>query len=136
MLRSVGYTQERCLLALRGYWDELDTLRDELDLLGEADRRAVRSCQVQFAQLLRDLDGDLEVRRGPAAIVRMSEVEANSLVPVLRDVRRALTDLPELPDRSWLEAIDLAQRLLQDVSRSLARASTGAMLGHVNALGA
>ena len=136
MLRTVGFSRERCLLAVRGYWDEIETLLDELELLAAADRLSVRSCQVQFEQLLRDLDGDLDVRRGPAAIVRMSEVEANSLVPVLRDVRRALTDLPELPDRSWLEAIDLAQRLLQDVSRSLARASTGAMLGHVNALGA
>ena len=136
MHRSVGYSQERCLLALRGYWDELDTLRDELDLLGTSDLRAVRSCQVQFEQLLRDLDGDLDVRRGPAAIVRMSEVEANTLVPVLRAVRKALGDLPELPDRSWVEAIGAAQRLLQDASRELARLDHGALYARVSAGGA
>ena len=121
MIRSVGYTHERCLLSLRGYWDELDTLRDEVDLLAEADRQAVRSCQVQFLQLVRDLDGDLDVRRGPAAIVRMSEVEATTLLPALRAVRQALADLPEMPDRSWSEALGRAQRLIQEASRDLAR---------------
>ena len=122
MKRSVGYTAERCLLALRGYWDEMDMLQDELERLGEADRRAVRSCQVQYAQLLRDLDADIDVRRGPAAIVSMSEVEASRFLPVLRSVRATLDSVPELPDRSWCEVLSRAQGLLQDATRELVRA--------------
>ena len=66
----------------------------------------------------------------------MSEVEANTLVPVLRAVRKALGDLPELPDRSWVEAIGAAQRLLQDASRELARLDHGALYARVSAVGA
>jgi len=118
-MRSVGYTAERCLLALRAYWDEMDTVNDELERLAEADAEAVRSCQVQFAQLLRDLDADLEVRRGPSAIVRMSDVEAHTLLPALREARRTLTDLPGTPDRSWGAALARAQSVLQQASRAL-----------------
>ena len=66
---------------------------------------------------------DLEVRRGPAAIVRMSDIEASRFLPSLRDVRALLADLPELPDRSWSEALGRAQGVLAQVSRDLSRAS-------------
>lgn len=120
-MRMVGFSRERCLIALRGYWDEIETLRDDLDLLAEADRAAVRSCQVQFWQLLRDLDADIGARRAAEAIVRMSEVEASVFLPTLREVRERLADLSETPDRAWSEALSSAQDLLQTVSRSLAR---------------
>ncbi len=121
MLRTVGFSRERCLLAVRGYWDEIETLLDELELLAAADRLSVRSCQVQFAQLVRDLDADLEARRASSAIVRMTEVEASLFLPALRRVREGLRDLPETPDRSWTEALRTAQGVLQDASRDLAR---------------
>ena len=135
-MRTVGHSRERCLIALRGYWDEIETLRDDLELLAEADRSAVRSCQVQFAQLVRDLDADIDARRASAAIVRMSEIEANVFLPTLRQVRELLADLSETPDRSWSEALSSAQDLLQTVSRSLARVAPSQATAHSSALSA
>lgn len=121
MTSVMGYSRERCLLALRGYWDEMDTLQDELERLAEADHRAVRGCQVQFEQLLRDLDADLEVRIGAQGDVRLTEVETQCLLPALRAARAALGDLPEHPDRSWAQALHRAQLVIQEASRELAR---------------
>lgn len=128
-MKTVGHTRERCLLVLRDYWDEMDTLLDDLERLDEAGADLRRGCEVQLAQLLRDLRGDIDVRRSAGAIVRMTEVEAGTFLPVLRAVLAQLSGLPERPDASWVAALGAAQALLQEASRGLSRSPVGAGLG-------
>lgn len=121
MTKTIGHSRERCLLELRSYWDEMDTLHEELERLAESDARRVRAAQVQLAQILRDLDADIELRRGASAIVRMSEAEAGTFLPTLRAVRTHLQALSDEPDGGWPVALSHAQDLLQDASRRLSR---------------
>ncbi len=120
MGRAKGYSAERCMLALRGYWDEIDRLLDSLDILSESGDQAALGLQVNLARLISQLQSDIDVRQGPSAIWAMNDIESIIFLPTLITVRDFLTCLSMTPDRSWSFGLARAQRVLQESSRELA----------------
>jgi hypothetical protein len=106
-------TPGRLAMALCRYRDDVEMLLDDLGTLAGEGPAAVRGCQVQLEQLVRDLRSD--VLRRSVRIAPMTDDEAQWLVQAARAVLSEIQELPNEPDASWIDGLDGARAVIESM---------------------